>query len=624
MDRLPRSGIVYTNSLEDEARLIAAGFRGCYVYRDREAAFEQAAELALAWLAEIGGRACEAGKCAESLFGDTTLPAWALSYDALFEIKGGIFDSIFHLVLAEEICTAAPGFVQVFAAKGDQLANAVVQLLGARACVEWEDVVVPAMPATEVSLILRLWRRFDVLLIYPLMAGLRCLWEGRQGYRRIALVSTFGDMARLQRDSRGRLRVSDVYYENLEPSLDEVSPDIVKVGINPPRLTRSNWKNSLLVWYLILSGAFRPWSAYAAPGDILAVFRERRCYRTALAVSDTDPHFRALFEVGGLSFYSLLRPRLLEMLPNMLAAARFHLAIAERFVSREKVDVVISVESFSNLGRSLAFALHRQSGRLWGVQGGIISPRRVTNAGFYVPALGGRSDLMADLFFAWGPAYCTLLEHFGIPAQRLRMMGFNRAKQLPEGSHKRSGKRIVYVTGGNALVCPYLMTNEEEYHTLQVLAGCLPEEAELLVRAHPRHDVEDFRRRLAGKPNVRVLAAGEMSLEECLADSNCIVGKASTVLLEAAQAGRRVLLINLGGTPDFTGFSDGPAPLPYATDAAGLRCWLAHILAGEEAEAEQDLKHFVDAWCAGDADSAASVLLSELETWKRGVSCEQR
>lgn len=619
LGRLPHTGVVYTDSLKDEALLIASGFRGCYIYRAQDAAFERAAELALAWLAELGARARGAGKGAELLFGDVTLPAWVLSYDALFEIKGGIFDSIFHSVLAAEICTVSSGVVQVFAAKDNQLGTAVVQTLGVRARVEWQDQNAPVIPVTGVSPVTRLWRRFDSLLIHNLLVGLRGLWEGRRRHGRIALLGTSGDMARLGRDRRGRHCVSDVYYENLEQALDAASPDILKVGINPPRIAKSDWKNSFLVWRLILSGAFRPWSAYATPKDVFLVLLDRSSYRAELAVSDIDPRFRALFEVGGLSFYALLRPRLTEMLPGMLAAARFHHAIAERFVSREKVGLVISVESFSNLGRCLASALHRHGGQLWGIQGGIISPRRVTNSGFHVPALGARKELMADIFFAWGPAYCRLLERFGIPAQRLRMMGFNRAKRLPEGLPDWDVKRIVYVTGGNAMVCPYLMTTEEEYHTLQVLAASLPEGAELLVRAHPRHDVEDFRRRLADWPHVRVLAAADMSLEKCLADSSCIVGKASTVLLEAAQAGRRVLLINLGGTPDFTGFSEGDEFLPYATDVASLRYWLARILAQENVEAAESLEQFSAAWCAGDAHSAASVLLGELETFQRSA-----
>ncbi|HMV56415.1 MAG TPA: hypothetical protein PKD38_04385 [Nitrospira sp.] len=621
LDRLPRSGVIYTDSLKDEALLVSSGFRGCYIYRDQDAAFERAAELSLAWLRGLSTRAHPAGKAAELLFGDEKLPAWALSYDALFEIKGGIFDSIFHAVLAEEICSGASVAVQVFASKENQLGAALVEFLGARACVEWCDNDVREMPVTGLSRLIRLWQRFDALVIHSLLVGLRVFWEKKDGEQhRIALLGSSGEMARLSRDSKGRLCVTDIHYENLGAAIDAISPSVVRVGINTPRLTKSGWRNTVLIWRLILSGAFRPWFAYAGLKDIFVVFRERHKFRAALAASNIAPHFRALFTVGNLNFYNLLRPRLIGMLPTLLASARFHHAIAEHFVRKEKVDVVISIESFSNIGRCLASALHRHGGQLWGIQGGIISPRRVTNVGFYVPALGARKDLIADIFFAWGPSYCKLLAQFGIPAESLRMMGFSRAKRLPERSANGNVKRVMYVTGGNALVCPYLMTNEEEYYTLDVLAACLPPGAELLVRAHPRHDAEDFRRRLANRPRVRILAASDTSLEDCLANSDCIVGKASTVLLEAAQAGRQVLLVNLGGTPDFTGFSLGEESLTCATDPDSLRYWLAYYLEHADVGTTHKLSKFVAAWCAGSAHSAADTLTDELEAYRINAS----
>lgn len=611
-DRLPRCGMVYTDSLSDEAFLTASGYRARYVYRDRGATFDRAAGLALDWLESLCARAREAGGDAELLFGDLALPVWALSYDALFEIKGGIFDSILNGVLAAEICAGSTEAVKVFASKDNQLGGTVVRFLADRARIEWCEPNFPKQPRTALQVLTRLWQRIDTLVIQSLLVGLRGFLELGSRHHQIALVGTSGDMARRGRDGRGRICVSDVYFENLEPAINAASPNILKVGINNPRLTTSGWKNTFLTWRMILSGAFRPWLAYASLKDIITVACERRRYRMALTAADGTPEFRAMFKAGGLDFYPQIRPRLFEMLPTLLASARFHHAVAERFLYKEKINLVISVESFSNIGRCLAAVLHLSGGQLWGIQCGIISPLRVTNVGFYVPALGTHKNLLADTFFTWGPAYSELLERFGISPARLRMMGFNKAKPLPEKKPSGQTKRIVYVTGGNALVCPYLMTNEEEDYTLDVLASCLPPEGELLVRTHPRHDAEVFRRRFAGLPKVRITAADEMPLEECLATADCIVGKASTVLLEAAQAGRQVLLINLAGTPDFTGFSVGETSLPCATDPVSLRTWLAKCLGQEEVDVKQKQAGFIASWCAGDAVGAASVLTAEL------------
>ncbi len=602
---------IHVASLQDEARLVAAGLPARYVYRDRDAIFARAETLALDWLATLEARATAVGGSASILFGehDGCAP-WPLSYDALFEIKAGIFDSIFHALLADELFRTSTGPVRIVATRGDQLALALARLPGWDAGLEWVE---PAPPAADqppsASRVARLWQRADRLLIHPLLVGLRRLREGRRPASVDAIVGPGGEMAKVVADARGRLQVEDVYYENLEAPLRDHWPGLLKVCINPPKIPHGGWRATLTVWRLILAGSFRPWYAYAGWADILATLRARRRYARVVAAGDRDAGFAGLFRAGGVDFHALLRPRLLEMLPGMLAAAHFHARVAERFVRRENVGRVLSVESFSNLGRCLAAALHRHGGCLWGIQGGIISPRRVTNIGFFAAALGGRRELLADAFFAWGPAYRQVLESFGLPAERIHVMGFNRAKPRADAAPPRRGtRRVVYIAGGNALVCPYLMTLDEDLHTLRVLAASLPADTELLVRIHPRHRAEDFRAATAGLPGVRLLGDGEMSLAACLAGANCIVGKASTVLLEAAHAGHPVLVVNLAGTPEFTGFTAGRAALPYATDPAGLRQRLAQLLS-DPAGARTALRSFADAWCADDAGVAIERIL---------------
>jgi len=613
--QLSRTALTYVASLQDEARLTAAGFPARYVYRDREDVFARAESLALDWLSTLDARATALGGGARILFGEEQgFAPWPLAYDALFEIKAGIFDSIFHCLLAAALRAEAGGPLRIVAARGDQLALALARSQGFDVRIEWVDPV-PGPPHAQarMSRVVGWWMRADRMLVHPLLVAIRRRLEGRRRQPTNALVGPAGEMAKILPDEHGRLQVEDVYYENLEAALRRRWPGMLKVGITPPKLPQGGWRGTLRVWRLILSGAFRPWYAYAGWANVLATLRARRRYAGILAACDRDPGFAGLFQAGGVDFQALLRPRLLEMLPGMLASARFHAGVAERFVRRENVGRVISVESFSNLGRCMAAALHRRGGQLWGIQGGIISPRRVTNIGFYVAALGGRAGLMADLFFAWGPAYRDVLERFGLPPQRIRVMGFNRAKRLPAPASPRAGAgQVLYIAGGNALVCPYLMTLEEDVHTLRVIAASLPDGAELLVRIHPRHRIEDFRVGLDGLSGVRLLEDGERSLDECLATADCVVGKASTVLLEAAQAGHRVLVVNLAGTPEFTGFTAGEASLPYARDAAQLRHWLA-VLLSDPPGMQERLGRFAGAWCADDADVAVARLLAAVD-----------
>lgn len=611
-----KEDIVYSDSLEVESVLNAAGFATCYVYRNCNESFERAIELSLAWLTGFPSRAraCHIGFA--TLFSDSRIPLWSLCYDALFEIKGGIFENIFHLVLLKDILARSPqSTVQVCASRGSQLAQAIVLLLGDRADINWIDDQNSSERRNRGFLLRCIWKRINTFLICPFLVGMRRLWEIKKGLGKVALIESFGDMARFYRDHTGRHRIGDVYYENLEPVLDAACTDIIKVGINAPKMSKHPWKNQWLEWRLILLGTYRPWYAYASIGDKFQVVSDRKKFRAALEIWDVEQEFQRLFEIEGISFYPLLRPLLFEMLPGMLASAGLHYAIASRFVKREKVALVISVESFSSLGRCLALSLHQSGGKLWGIQGGVISPKRVTNIGFYVPALAERQELIPDRFFVWGPEYKALLSKFHVPDDRVCVMGFNRGKKLSIRSPSSGNKQILYVTGANALVCPYLMTIEEENYTLLELADCLPEGAELVVRTHPRHNVNDYRKLLGAKKNVHVLSSSEIALEKCLTDAVCVVGKASTVLLEAAYVGKRVLLINLAGTPDFTGFAGS---LPCAVDRLSLRAHLERLTGDETTGDKYQLARFVERWCTGSVSSTTQWLLAELI--KEGVA----
>lgn len=613
MDRLPADARIYTTALSDEAGLRAAGFQASYLYRNTET-FVAASALALDWLATIRQRANAAGGPGAILFGDNKDPVWALSYDAIFEIRDGIFDCILHTVLARDLCPQDSGHVRIFATPAHSMALALQQHLGKRAAISWQDEA-PASSRREARRSVgSVIRRIGSFAMHRLLLGLRRIIS-RPKHERAALVGISGDMSRIYRDRIGRTRHGDLYYENLEATLEDAFPDLARVGIQQRKL--SGPLAVLDDWRMILLGAHSPWYGYASIGAIRALARDRRYYTAILRSAQEDARFLDLFVVDGIPFYALARARIDEMLPGTLAAANFHTAIAERFVSKENIGLVLSVESFSNLGRCLAAALHRRGGALWGIQGGIISPAMVTNTGFYAPALGGLSDLQADRFFVWGPAYRSLLTKFGIDPRKLDVIGFNRAKTLPHHSTPRSKRQILYVTGGNALVCPYLMTMEEEDYTLRSLSACIPPDSELVVRVHPRHDAEALRRSLSGRP-VTVVAASEMSLDQSLAAASVVVAKASTVLLEAANAGKPVLMINLAGTPDFTGFSSGAAALPYCEDTDSLQPMLARLL--DDPEQDGVLSGFAAQWCDGTAGDAAANLAAALASSSRLAS----
>lgn len=607
---------IFSDTLTLEAAWRLRGGHCRYLYRDCTPVFERAAAAALAWLEQLPSQLRASGAEFAEVQSEGQLPLWTLGQDAIFEIKGGLFEGILHAFLVRDILVRHAGApVRIVAAVGHPLAQGIAAwTAGELRLLPVSSAATASAPAARPpALWLRLWNATDTLVVSPLLVRLGRLFSPRNRSA-LAIVNSLGDMTRRFTDTRGEYRLGDGYFEGIEPDLSEAHPGLLKIGINPPRLAPGALRNQWLTWRALLSGEYRPWYFYATARDFWRHGVDLRHYAALLSRSDADDRFRRLFRVDGLDFYALVRDRMQSLLPAVLASMRLHHCIAQRLVAREGLRLVVSAEAFSNIGRCMAAALHRAGGQLFGVQAGIMTPQRVTNLGFYVPALAGHDEFIPDRFFAWGVRYATLLAGYGVPAHRLDVMGFNRAKpRLPASVGE--ARTILYVTGGNALVCPYLMTLDEERLTLEALATHLPPRAELVVRTHPRHRLEDFHWLPARHARVRLCAGADLPLETSLREADCVVGKASTVLLEAASAGKRVLLVNLAGTPEFTGFVDGAGGLPCVTDATKLGLALEQLLAQAPRVDE-----FVQAWCSGFASEAAQRFLQEVAQATRGRS----
>lgn len=605
----------YTDSLETEAALTQVGAVARYLYRDCDATFDRAAATALSWLATLPERARASPSGFANLFGTDTLPLWSLCHDALFEIRGGIFESILHLFLLRQIVQNHPGAtLNIVAPQGHAIATALAQLPGTRLNPTWIMSGATTQSPQPPGRLAGLWRRLDTLFIAKGLVAISRVFERRRpDQKRLALFCSLGDMTKTFIDKDGKPFASDIYYDHIEAEIRAEFPDYVKTGLHPVCVAGNTLTRQLHAWRAILTGQYRPWYTYARFTDMRTIWRTRRDFQARFTTWDTEPAFQALFSIEGMAFYPLVRAALAELLPSLLAAGALHSTIAQRFVTREQIGRILAVESFSNLGRSLALAVHRTGGELWGVQGGIITPQRVANVGFYLPALESDTRLIPDRFFVWGPGYRDTLLRYALPEERLEVMGFNRATRLPQVD-KATPARILYLTGANALVCPYLMTIEEEAFTLHALAQHLPQDAELVVRTHPRHIPKDYEHILAGLLNVRVVSGSQTDLATELAHAAVVVGKASTALLEAAHANKPVLLINLAGTPEFTGFSVASPPLPYVTRPDQITRELQTLLDAPNTQSQPaNGSAFSNQWCVGDGVSAARHLVQQLK-----------
>jgi len=153
-----------------------------------------------------------------------------------------------------------------------------------------------------------------------------------------------------------------------------------------------------------------------------------------------------------------------------------------------------------------------------------------------------------------------------VGAARVTVTGLPRT--LPERT-KAHGSEVLYIAGANDDVCAFAAGFDDEIATIQALAES--SSSPVRVRLHPDHDRDRYRAALGA--SVRLTEGRSIPLADDLGAARVVTGKSSTALLESAVAGWPVVILNLGSTPDLTGF--GAAGLPLVEERSGIAAAVA-------------------------------------------------
>lgn len=599
---------IFVDTLEAEREQTEQKHNVRYLYRD-SATFDVAVEAATGWLEQF--RRSLVGLPGECLFWrDANLPDWLFCYDAIFEVRDGVFDTIYHHILARMIGQSTAGKVLACGPADHLIRRALDSELQDRI----HHIILAPKPTSSAANGERLERsrllRGAEMVLSSVMRKMSRLPSQKQ--RTVLLFKPGGQMTNSSTQSQARISKEDIYSPGMEEVLRRRFEYVSNVFLTLAGSRTTSLKSVLATWRELLSGVNTTWYSYAEPIDFVHLLMDRIKFRRRWSTLCTSQEFRDLFSIGEIKFWSTVAPVLDRMLPFQAASARFHHAIAKRLVWAEGVKVAISVEAYSNLGRSLAHALHRQGGALLGLQGGIITSKIVTNIGFYRPAIGGVPDLEPDEFFVWGPRYKEILMEYGVPADRITVSGFNRRRHQLEIEPRHCNSGILYITSGNEDVCPYLTTQEEDDFNISALLRCKPKQAKVTIRVHPRQDFDHFAKRHL-TDDVKVVHGRSTPLHEDLKQADLVVGKASTALLEAVYSGQRILLVNLAGTPEFTGFSQSVPAAPYVETEEGLRKALSTML--DEQSKWPEAEVFQALWISGDISSATAIIVESADRY---------
>ena len=408
------------------------------------------------------------------------------------------------------------------------------------------------------------------------------------------------------------------------------------VSLFPPTRTGA-WSRDLFSdWRAIGSHRYVPWQAGISVFDWLLLAQRRRWFRKQLHSLWNDQAWRASWSdampLTGRSDAILEIHSIFQALDRDLGLASLLVKAAEALVEQTRPSIVVTFDTLGNAGRAFTHAAHQANIPTVGIQTGIISSSGISNLGYRLDRADPRAPRPGHLLL-WGPHYVEILKSIGWPIESLHSVGFEERK-LATTPSRQSGisgtsprstiRRILLLANANVGICSAINRPADELRLIEQFIKSINRQSSasrfhVLVRCHPAtvgtaygYDLA----RLCSESANTDLDSGGVPLSERIAESDIIVGSSSTSLIEAAKAGRPVVLLSPSGI-DITGFQQYGIPSIDPTDDIGRR--LSQILQDESGL--QLARQKLVAHVAPDLDlDAVATMLQHWTGVKPGVS----
>lgn len=205
-------------------------------------------------------------------------------------------------------------------------------------------------------------------------------------------------------------------------------------------------------------------------------------------------------------------------------------------------------------------------------------------------------DTQADHLLVGGQAYIDSYAAVGVPRERIHAVGlpFLDRYRVLKRRPRRGPARVTIVTTDQ----PIELNIGKVLDLLLAITG-----VEVVVKLHPGESEAIYREALAGRLNGRVRLISTVPLHEVLAESDFVLGGASTAMLEAMAMGIPALVTNLERTENAPPF-DGKSGLDACDTLDELAAALERMLPDDLPETP-DYAKLLEAY-AGPADGKAA------------------
>lgn len=271
-----------------------------------------------------------------------------------------------------------------------------------------------------------------------------------------------------------------------------------------------------------------------------------------------DNNSRLVTKSDEFSVAYLCKRTLLHDLPLLCSLAISNIAFSERLISTILPDIVCVMPDGHFL-QQMAVELARKKYKIPTLAS--ISAIDTDNAPSYM------RHLHADKIAAMGNRAEHIYVESGIERDRITVTGvahfdllFNRDKehdkQVLYGCGIDPSKRIVVFT-----TQPISPAETEEMLTGVIEAVLKMTETQLVIKVHPREEIEAYQAIVDKYQNPRVYVVRDVDVYALIISCELLIAKSSTTALEAMMAGKPVVTFDLSGQP---------VPVPYATEGAAI------------------------------------------------------
>lgn len=487
-------------------------------------------------------------------FEDTSL--WWFVYDAIWETKNGIFDAIYQTIALKLLLQEYnPSTIELHGKFDFNIEEVMRSLSTNFGChLKAENALFVPTSRNELT---RPKGKLKLLVRFTLLKIAKILSSNAKKKHVVTFFMNHGSTA-VEKYWKGSYFINDHYLEGFEDYMVDKRSDKLFVSLNMPKVSAYFLVNLFKDTIRTLRGVYVPWLSYSTLSDLDQRRKLVGYYHKMIMEMETEKCFREAMFIDGIDIYPLLRDTFRGSLPRSIALVHSEILLARRFVNSVQPAIVFHTEGMSSIGRALAFECRKRNIRVMAPQLGVISTELPVNTSFLINAASDNRILPE--YMVWGPFYKALITDRGFPGSLVKIVGFWRSGTKIDTEGSQSGDYALYIAGANLGKLNYILSLDEEISTIRLVFKALPRGLRLVVKLHPTLPYEVYARALHDIINEITLVGGPNTpgIETFLPKARFVVGKASTVLIQAIILGKPIIVTNFASELNFFGIQGVP------------------------------------------------------------------